>query len=891
MFLLVGCPVALYAMGGSPIPDRIPSWEEVHATLMRQDTDQSVFLATMFLICWGAWCLFIVTVCAEAINYLAGRSRPTVPRTVLPLQHLVRDLVATATLTFSAAASLATSTSASAAAHTHAATEIHNAAVPELGSHHQSSPRQDTPPQDPTEPEWTPLLANEPTAQPKPDQAAWQTHVVKRGETLWDLARRTYGSGDRYPKIFKKSRGIDQPDGLPALTDPDILHPGQRIRLPRPGAPNAAPSPSRAATPRASAHSAPSEQGKQSGTRTPAPPGSRSGKSTASSVRSPVVAPPADHSVSPVPAVPNDQDDAGSPLAISLPSGSRIGFGLAAALSVAVAATRLHRRRRRPLKSDPDSSVYIPEPPIAAPVLKARKAHLDTYVDREVPVPSDPELVREDLLTPEPDHLIVGTRDGQGVTVPLAGLSLGLSGDGAHAAARAITTELLAKAHRYRAEVVIPQADAQALFPGDDITDLSTALEGLIIKPSLSEAINHLEAELLHRGRVLEATEQPDVAALRADDPAEPLPTVLLVASIPANNARVQALTTLGCRFAIGVLALGPWTSGTSVELASDATVTGTHGLNAARFTGARLFHLTTGDAADMLRTIRTATGTETAVASWPTNADDPQPVPELHPAVTIVPPPRLSDEAPGPPVRLEVLGDVLLGTADGPIKTGLRQRARDLLAYLALHPDGVTRDRACADLWPDDSPGSIVSTFNTAVTNIRSVLRTATGLSGPMYVICSGSRYRIDPDVIDVDLWQLTTALADAQQATDDAARIRALTLVADRCGGEFASGLTQQWAEVQREHLRRVVGDALTELVRLLEEDDPEQALTVLEQAITRDPYAEPLYRDVMRLQIRLDRPEAVRRTYGLLSSRLAELDAEPDAETCRIVNSSTQ
>ncbi|TDD87354.1 hypothetical protein E1293_08080 [Actinomadura darangshiensis] len=888
LFLLVGCPVAMYVMGGSPIPDRIPSWEEVSAILMRQDTDQSVFLATIFLIGWGAWCLFIVTVCAETMNYLAGRSRPVLPRPVRPLQQLVRDLIATATLTFSAAASLATS--ASAATHTHVATDPHVAAAPEAGSHEQSSPRQDTPPREPTASEWTPLLADEPTAQPKPDHHAWRTHIVKRGETLWGLARHTYGSGDLYPNIFKNSRQIDQPDGIPALTDPAVIRPGQRIRLPRPSAPDGPSSRSQAASPGAGAHATPSDQGKKSDARTPTPLRPTSEQSTVSPVPSPVVAPPADHSASPAPSTPNDQDDSDSPLAISLPSGSRIGLGLAAALSVAVAATRLHRRRRRPLKIDTDSSEHIPEPPIAAPVLGARKAHLDTYVVREAPVPSDPELVREDLLTPEPDQLVVGTRDGQAVSVPLAGLSLGLSGDGAHAAARAITTELLAKAHRYRAEILIPQADAQALFPGDEITDLSTALDGLIIKPSLREAINHLEVELLHRARVLDMTDQPDVAALRAEDPAEPLPTVLLVASIPADDARVDALATLGCRFSIGVLALGAWTSGTSVELASDATVTDTRGPNAARFTETRLFHLTTGDATDMLRTIRTATGTETDATSLRTSADHVT-EPEPRAAVTIVPPPRPPEGAPRPPVRLEVLGDVRLHTADGPIKTGLRQRARDLLAYLALHPDGVTRDRASADLWPDDSPGSIVSTFNTAVTNIRSVLRNATGLSSPMYVVHSAGRYRIDPDVVDIDLWQLNAALADAQQATDDTARIRALTLVADRCAGEFASGLTQQWAEVHREYLRRTVGDALANLARLLQEADPERALMVLEQAITCDPYSEPLYRHVMRLQARLDRPDAVRRTYGLLAARLDELDAEPDGETRKLVSSATR
>ncbi|MFA1550737.1 BTAD domain-containing putative transcriptional regulator [Actinomadura chokoriensis] len=889
LFLLVGCPVALYAMGGSPIPDRIPSWEEVHTTLMRQDTDQSVFLATMFLICWGAWCLFIVTVCAEAINYLAGRSRPTVPRTVLPLQHLVRDLVATATLTFSAAASLATSTSASAAAHTHAATEIHNASVPELGSHHQSSPRQDTPPKDPTEPEWTPLLADEPPAQPKPDQAAWQTHVVKRGDTLWDLARRTYGSGDQYPEIFKNSRAIDQPDGLPALTDPDILHPGQRIRLPRPSAPHDAATPSRTTPPNTAAPSAPPGQDKPNGSPAPTLPRSTSDESTAAQVPSPVVAPPADHSATPPRPTPHDRDDPHSPLAISLPSGSRIGLGLAGALSVAVAATRLHRRRRRPLNTDPGSYGSTTEPPLPAPVLKSRQAHMSTYADQGALTPSDPELVRENLLAAEPDHLVTGTRDGQAVTISLPGLALGLSGDGAHAAARAITTELLSKSRRYRAEIVIPRTDAQALFPGADITGLAAALEGLVLTPSLNEGIEHLEAELLHRNRLRQMAELPDVPALRIDDPAEPLPTVLLVATAPAhdaatmyNSATVHALTTLGRRYSIGALLLGAWAAGTSLDLASDGTVTDANGPDAGQFTRARLFHLTADDAADMLQTIQAAAGIEAHVPAPTVSTGTPAP----ESAISLIPPPRPFTEDHQAPARLQVLGPVLLHAADRPITSGLRTCAKQLLAYLALHPKGVTRDQTVGALWPDLTPESAVMQFNTATTNIRKVLRAATGLTEPKYILHTAGHYRIDPDLIDVDLWQLTTTLMDAERATDDTERINALTPVSDLYIGGFASGLEYEWADAHREYLRRVVVDALGHLVQLTQEEQPDRALATLERAITHDPYSEPLYRDVMHLQARLSRPDAVRRTYQLLASRLDEIEADPNEDTHQLM-----
>lgn len=878
-FLLVGFPVAMYKMFGSPLPDKLPTWAEISTTLMRPDTDQTVFIATIRLVGWGAWCLFIVTVCVELVHYLSGRSKPALPRSAWPMQKLIRDLVATATLTFSAAASLASS--ASAATHMHAATGVHATADSEPSKQGHSTPGMSTSAPTTGASEWTPLLADEPPSEPEPDPHPWRTHIVKRGETLWDLARRTYGSGTLYPKIFKTSHDVHQPHGLPALTDPDLVRPGQRVLLPRPGTHETPSS-------KAGAHSV-HEAGRSSGARPPSGTGSPSSASKPPPVKAPVVAPPAEPSDSATPAAPHHhQSDHHSSLEISLPSGSRIGIGLAAVVSVAVAATRLHRRRRRPLTLEPGSPPNpAEEPSIPAPVLKAHQAHLKTYADQDVPVPSDPDIAYKDMLAAHPDQIVLGTRDGNAIPVSFAGLNLGLTGDGSRAVARAITTELLAQARRYRAEVIIPSADAQTLFPGDDIIGLGTELEGLIVTPSLREATDRVEAEFFRRGRLILTSEVSDVPAFRAYDECEPLETMLLVASAPPDSEVLPAIAALGRRYCIGVLVLGGWPSGTTVELSADATVTDADGPDATRFTGARMFHLTTEDATDMLRTLRTATGNEPDLATLPASMDD-APEPEAQPVPAMVPPPRPSGEERCRPARLNVLGHVSLHTLDGPINTGLRRRARDLLAYLSVHPEGVTRDQAIADLWPDESPGGVVARFNTAVNNVRAVLRNATGLEGPKYILHSAGRYRIDSDVLDVDLWELTAALAAAGPGTDDDARAEALFRVGDLYTGEFASALDGVWAQTQREHLRRTVGEALANLTRIIQEDDPERALAVLERAIEHDTFAEPLYRHIMRLQARLGRPDAVRRTFGLLESRLVEIDAEPEEETCQLVRS---
>lgn len=49
--------------------------------------------------------------------------------------------------------------------------------------------------------------------------------VVRRGDTLWHIARRCYGDGERYTKIFRSNQG--------QIRDPDLIYPNQRFVIPR----------------------------------------------------------------------------------------------------------------------------------------------------------------------------------------------------------------------------------------------------------------------------------------------------------------------------------------------------------------------------------------------------------------------------------------------------------------------------------------------------------------------------------------------------------------------------------------------------------------------------------------------------------------------------------
>lgn len=872
--LLVAIPITMYKVGGSPIPHQIPDWPTIRAILMRPDTDGRFFLATIRFLGWAAWCLFAATSIIEASAYLAGRTA-SLPRPVQPLQVLVRDLIAAATLAFSAAATIANPASAA----THTPTDT-TAATPH--------------PPTPTNPPSTSASPTRPAA--PPDQRT-QIEVIEAGDTLWGIARRAYGDGDLYPEIFQASRGLDQPDPLPPLTDPDELRPGQRIRLPhirthrrhhqqpQTAAPEKT-SPTRhpqAPAPAHATHRAPHTEQHPSAAEAadPAPTTARPAPSASTSPHHP---PRQGTSPSPAPHAENDAPNNSTPSAFTLPTGSRIGLGLAAAISVALAATRINRRRRYQPDSDRQDAPVAVEPTPPDAVAQAHRAHLETYTERNHPIPTDADLVIGDRDAAPPDSLVLGTSDSRPIALPLHGLNLGVSGDGSVPFARALATELLATANHDRAELVMPQSDAELLYPRPDATELP----GLTITPSLDAAVVHLEAEFVRRARLMEDTDQPDITALRAHEPTEPLSTLFLVTSVPDQTGHtLNTLIEMGHRYGIGTLVLGHRpTRATNIHLAEDGTVTSADGPHADTLSRADLFQLTADDASAMLTTIRTAaddpaTEAPSPIVDAPSTTDT-----DAVGEAALVAAPTAADDAAARPVRLHLLGAVRLTTTNGPISTGLRTSARDLLVYLALNPHGITREQGTAALWPDRDQRSANDLFKTAISNARSVLRKATGLPQPAFIIRANGRYQLDPHLIDIDLWDLSTTITRARQTRDSTERIQAAHTITDLYTADFADGLTYEWANSHRAYLHRTVNNTLIRLAHDLQDVHPEEAVAALEHAIQRDPYAEPAYRSLMALEAHFGHHDAVQRTFKLLTTRLADLGTEPAPQTNQLL-----
>ncbi|MBW8800062.1 MAG: LysM peptidoglycan-binding domain-containing protein [Streptomyces sp.] len=209
--------------------------------------------------------------------------------------------------------------------------------------------------------------------------------TVHSGDYLSKIAKEELGDGGAWHELFEASEGRPQPHGLPEITDPDMIYPGQQVTVPgaqpdrtepsrdtgsgegndtqdRETAPPSAeqpgseqtPAPSHTTAPESSAPSVPSsrpaelpgqEQGSPSETATARPEPSTSASAPAS--------PPASASgpSGSSPAATPSQSPASAPTDGPLDLRSFLGAGalLAAAVTGALALRRtLQRRRRRP---------------------------------------------------------------------------------------------------------------------------------------------------------------------------------------------------------------------------------------------------------------------------------------------------------------------------------------------------------------------------------------------------------------------------------------------------------------------------------------------------------------------------------------------------------------
>src|SRR5690606_24508563 len=77
---------------------------------------------------------------------------------------------------------------------------------------------------DVVEAEDVPQLVAVPVGDPEDQRFASGKAIIRRGDNLWTIARRVYGSGYRYTTIYRANQG--------QIRNPNLIYPGQVFELP-----------------------------------------------------------------------------------------------------------------------------------------------------------------------------------------------------------------------------------------------------------------------------------------------------------------------------------------------------------------------------------------------------------------------------------------------------------------------------------------------------------------------------------------------------------------------------------------------------------------------------------------------------------------------------------
>jgi DNA-binding SARP family transcriptional activator len=224
---------------------------------------------------------------------------------------------------------------------------------------------------------------------------------------------------------------------------------------------------------------------------------------------------------------------------------------------------------------------------------------------------------------------------------------------------------------------------------------------------------------------------------------------------------------------------------------------------------------------------------------------------------------------------RIEILGPLTI-TGTRKRGRGLRGPTRDLLAYLAFHPNGAHRDQIIDALWPDQVPEQGRNRLWRAVADVRHHL-------GDTVLTRENEHYQLERAQVTVDLDELENLLLELGDREGENA-LPVLEEALELFGGEPLAGADLPWAENEQRRLHAIQLDLLARAGEAhLAASDPTQALAYAEHGLVQEPYNEKLVRLAMSAEAALGLRSAIVSRYERLCEILDEqLGLQPHRET---------
>ncbi|ANY07794.1 hypothetical protein AFB00_17505 [Pseudonocardia sp. HH130630-07] len=473
----------------------------------------------------------------------------------------------------------------------------------------------------------------------------------------------------------------------------------------------------------------------------------------------------------------------------------------------------------------------------------------------------------------------LGEAGGRSALLDLAATGgLGLTGPGSADVARAVLATLLTRAHRPPRMVAHTEAWRHLL---GSAPPTPPELVRLVDDPD--DALLKLADDIAHR-------------RIRPDLP----PLVLLLAAPRDDRVRERVHEALADSHPspTTALLLGPWAPGTTLTITHDHTVerhidgrrsSTQHVATQADLAGRQLAPSTATELFDRLYTAARNSDDhgldQAAPAASPSSVvtDDTSGAATADATTPGGEPAQPSSAAPampGTPLWLSVIGPIALHVRDDPSDPTtarpirINSRTAELLAFLAIKPNGVPRDEIIDALWPGSRADRPDANLHNTTSELRQTLRShstdgARDL-GPVVVHDRGI-YRLDDTTITVDYWSFcdaAKAIPDVDARPDRASA----EIVVGLYRGTLATGYHGDWVTAERTTVdhRFVLG--VNALVRHIVAENPDRAVALLHQARAHEPTNEALYRNLIRIHLRNGRPRAAADTYDLLTAALA-------------------
>ncbi|MGZ4665779.1 MAG: AfsR/SARP family transcriptional regulator, partial [Frankiaceae bacterium] len=239
--------------------------------------------------------------------------------------------------------------------------------------------------------------------------------------------------------------------------------------------------------------------------------------------------------------------------------------------------------------------------------------------------------------------------------------------------------------------------------------------------------------------------------------------------------------------------------------------------------------------------------------------------------------------------LALGMLGRMTLRRDGVPVENGewRRERVRQLLAYLVLHPV-TTRSAAAAALWPDLEDIAANRNLRVTLTYLGQLLDPQhIGTDSCYFLATDGVLLRLAVTDIGLDVAGFEEALARARAADVAGAFTEAADCLQAAVrmyrGDLLAEFPDVEWAEAERGRLRALFVQAAVRAGEiLLAKGDPAGAVALAGRALRAEPYAEAAYRLVIAAHLWSGDRAAALRAHRRCSRMLDELGIAPEPET---------